>query len=293
MCATPVDTHAAMNNHYNGINAHLNSLLQTPGTPQKPSLWASFHSKHITHLTDFLNRQLPQRYLALEEQSLQIRSADDSQEAGRRPRPDITVFQRGTTKGLTEVDGIQPTWQAELVDVLSKDELYRAVVIYEQDDTDLGKVVTRIELLSPSNKPGGTNHIAYHLKRIETLQAATPLVELDYLHETPSVLGGLPAYPGDPHSHPYTVAVTDPRPRWEEGNVKAYSFYVDEPLPTVPIPLGGEERLHFDFDAAYQYTFEVGRWQRIRTYNMTTLPARFETYSAADQERIRAVMGRS
>src|SRR5258705_2775633 len=83
-----------VHNPYPGINAHLNSLLQTPGTIEQPALWHTFHTRHITHLCDFLNEQLPEGYIAFAEQSLQSRTADNSGMIRlRKPEPDVSIFQ--------------------------------------------------------------------------------------------------------------------------------------------------------------------------------------------------------
>ncbi len=61
-------------NPYRGINAHLNSTLQTPGSEETgPSIWPGFHSAHVGNIMDFLNDQLPAHYVARSEQSLQVK----------------------------------------------------------------------------------------------------------------------------------------------------------------------------------------------------------------------------
>ena len=77
-----------MKNPYKGINAHLNSLLQTSATESQPALWSSFHASHINHIADFLNDALPDGYIALSEQSLQVRTELDN--VIKRPRPGVT-----------------------------------------------------------------------------------------------------------------------------------------------------------------------------------------------------------
>lgn len=83
-------------NECNGINAHLNSILQTPGSAKDgPSKWHSFHTNHLGDITNVLNRALPQRYLARIEQSLQIRTDDfqlDVSPRIRKPQPAYVIF---------------------------------------------------------------------------------------------------------------------------------------------------------------------------------------------------------
>lgn len=57
-------------NQYLGPNAHLLSLQQTPH--ENATTWRPFHFSYVTSLTYALNRQLPEGYIALNEQSLQI-----------------------------------------------------------------------------------------------------------------------------------------------------------------------------------------------------------------------------
>lgn len=185
-----------MQNVFTGINPHLNSLLQTPGSGEPPLLWVSFHSARVNPIADFLNQQLPANYTAYAEQSLQVFGMD--WEGGilvHRPQPAVTIFQqRASHPTVTSASAHQPTGQAAL-----------------------GRIVTRIELLSPSNKPGGSDAVIYQTKRTEALQTGVPLIEVDYLHETRSPIPKLPAYPADSDAFPFSIAASDPRPSWQEG----------------------------------------------------------------------------
>lgn len=230
-----------MKNPYKGINAHLNSLLQSPADDSQPALWSSFHASHINHLADFLNDVLPDGYIAM------------------------------------------------LVRSECAEEFHTAVVIYEVEEQGrLGKVVTRIELLSPSNMPRQSGYSAYRTKRIENLRSGIPLIEIDYLHEFESPIVNFPQYPHDENSTAYYIALSDPRPTWDEGTVKVYGSSVDEPLKSFPIPLGDDRELIFDIDAVYQHTFERRRYHTLVDY--TDVPERFDTYSESDTLCIQAVM---
>jgi len=275
---------------YPGINPHLNSLLQTPGTDQQPALWPTFHGRHITYLCDFLNEQLPSHYMAFSEQSLQVRGSDwDGEIVVKRPEPDVSILQQ-TPLPIPAISSramTKPTWQLTIAETLDPARKLSAVVIRSVDHQALlGKIVTRIELLSPDNKHGGSGYVAYLDKRIETLQSGVPLVEIDYLHETPSLIQGIPIYPTDPAAYPYAVAISDPRSDgWQTGVVAVHGFHTDDALPTVAIPLSGAETIDFALNPVYQHTFARGRWENLLDYAQE--PIRFATYSPLDQERIR------
>jgi hypothetical protein len=165
----------------------------------------------------------------------------------------------------------------------------QSIVIRELlPQSTVGQVVARIELLSPSNKAGGSNYHAYSAKRIEALEGGTPLIEIDYLHESPSLVPKQPRYPLSEEAFPYTILVSDPRPDWHEGKVRAYSFRVGEPVKTFRLPLYNQDEVLFALNAVYQHTFETGPWSKSIDYSQP--PDRFETYSRRDQDSIQAVI---
>jgi hypothetical protein len=277
-------------NQYLGINAHLHSILQTAGTEGSPSAWPVFHGQYIIHLMESLNRQLPTGYIAVNEQSLQILGAENGGVPVKRV-PDITIYGEETGRtGRQRETAAVPTWEI-ITDITGSDEsLVDAVVIYQQQGGHglWGKAVTRIELLSPSNKRGGSNFPHYRIKRLETLKEGVPLIEIDYLHESISPIPQSPSYPTQPDSHPYYIAVTDPRHDPSQVITRAYGFDVDHALPTITIPLAGSDEIPFDFGEPYQRAYELGPWYAVVDYEQE--PVRFDTYREDDQQRIRARM---
>jgi hypothetical protein len=171
-------------NPYPGINAHLNSSLQTPDTDDQPALWHSFHSEHIINIVQTLNAQLPDHYVAHGEQSLQNRASIDDFGTIEfdQPRPDVTIFQQGAAAGVTEAVALSPTWQAAIADVLEPVKQPRAAIIREAAPMGkLGRIVARIELISPSNKPNNRHYASYQARRYEAIDSGVPLIEIDYL----------------------------------------------------------------------------------------------------------------
>ncbi|MBC7871919.1 MAG: DUF4058 family protein [Chitinophagaceae bacterium] len=279
-------------NPYQGINAHLNSSLQTRGTEDQPALWHSFHNFHIAQIVIGLNAQLPDHYIALDEQSLQTRGIDvGGFEEKSIKTPDVDIFQRKAVDvkgGAMTV--LAPTWEAALIEVMQEPiRQPRAALIRELlPQRKVGRIVSRIELLSPSNKPSGSKYQTYVDKRTEAIQSEIPLIEIDYLHEQPPILSELPRYLKITGAYPYGIIVTDSRPDWYAGSVKVYGFSVAAPIAQFLLPLAAEESLIFDLNPVYQKTFVEGRWGDMLDY--TDEPERFDTYSAEDQAKIRAVM---
>lgn len=211
--------------------------------------WGSFHARHIVDIAQQLDEVLPQGYEARPERSLQVKTS---------------------------------------LDVQDEEEL-TAVVIYKVDDSaDVGKPVTRIELLSPTNKLPGKGYEQYRLKRNAALASQIPLIEIDYVHQRRPVVELLAGYPNVPNTHPYHIIVTDTRPSLREGITSIYSFDVDMPIPTFDIPLD-QGAVTFDLNAVYNTTFRTTRTlQRVADYSQP--PVQIEKYSAEDQRRIQRRM---
>ncbi len=278
----------AVKNQYRGINAHLHSYFQSEGG------WDGFHTNHISDLMRLLSAQLlPLGYVAEIEQSLQIRRAGVL--AGK-PESDVTIYDSDVVRAARPASPHPgDTVALAIPEIMTVDEelsQYRAVAIYEYRAGNQGEPVAWIELLSPSNKPGGQDAGSYHDKRLKLLQSGLVFVELDYLHESPSTFDRLPPYtptnkrgqPSD-EAHPYNIVVVDPRPVFIEGLAYPHPFDVDDPIPAVEIPLNGDDKPIFDFGAAYQKTFEETLYGA-RLVDYTQPPLNFDRYSRADQQRI-------
>ena len=261
-------------NPYNGINAHYNSLLQN-----MQGGWLTFHSDHITHIKSALNLFLPANYYAVTEQSLQIQLAE-----GGTTRPDIAIFRRSEPGIATRASAeIVPTLELATDDVAPEEDDLTAAMIYKQPDIP----VTRLELLSPSNKTSERNH--YLAMRRKTLNQHLRLVELDYLHETPTPFrNALPDYTRhEAESYPYYIVISDPTPTSASSNgiTRFYCFHVDDMIPKLTIPLLDGESITFDFGDVYKTTFEDDRRTRF-LLDYAQVPVNIDSYSQYDRERI-------
>ncbi len=270
-------------NQYLGVNAHLHSYYQSH------SGWEGFHTNHITKLAEAIDQLLPAGYEVGIDESLQIQEYHpDSGERIRRQKPDIVVYDYEQRPPAGVMSGTPATMTQPIVETfrIDLDAYLDTVVVTLIDD---GTVVLRFELLSATNKPGGSGDLQYEIKRANTLKSGVRLVEIDYLHETPSPIRGIPMYPHQPGSHPYRITVSDPSPTFEKGKAHTHAFGVDVAIPELTLPLAGDDVVQVDFGAVYNLTYSsLGIYSRRVDYSM--LPQRFETYSPIDQDRIRQRM---
>lgn len=286
MCIEPMKQPAcSIRNQYLGINAHLHSYWQSMGG------WAGFHTNHISDLLRLMRAQLlPMGYTAEIEDSLQIRREDDRVE---RPKSDVSIY---------DLDPLRSGFAASLSSAKSgalgfspiAEKPYWAAAIYriEAGITKPHDPTAWLELLSPSNKPGGQDHEAYQQKRIKLLRRGIVFVELHYLHEMPPTVESLAHYRRhsksgaiEDEAHPYRILVFDPRPDLPDGKVYVHEFDVDVPIPVVTIPLNVEDLLEFDFGAAYKKTLEETLYTLERV-DYRAFPIHFDRYQSADQHRI-------
>lgn len=283
-----------LKNPYKGVNAHLHSIAQNP---QRFSIWTGIHNELISHLVIELNRNLPPNYIATSEQSLQIITDDEDGILPKgTPRPDVSVYRRSvsdsTLQELMESDSSIRVIALE--DFLNEEDYFwaSAVVYKRTEEEGLGHLVTRFELLSTGNKIGKERTI-YLSNRHQAMLSGTSLVEIDLLHQTPSPLPGITPYPTGEDSHPYTIAVTDVRRDHNKNHVMlVYVCDVDTQLPTkLSVPLADDDFTTIDLDAVYQFVLSGGRKNVLVDFDK--LPRKFETYSQADQDRIKAVMERA
>lgn len=283
----------SVKNQFSGINPYLHSYYQGVGG------WGRFHNMHLSDLAKTLKAQLlPMGYTADLEASLQIRRVDEEETS--YPRSDVTVYDLDPFRPMNPPTRITTSPAPgervlSIHDVIPEDifseQPYTAVGIYEfvPGKADLGEPIVWIELLSPSNKPGGSNASEYLDKRLKILQSGIVLVEIDYLHEFALTLEGLVPYrvsrdfPVD--GHPYRIAVIDPRPSMEKGSARVTEFDVDVPIPAITLPLNAGDKLHFDFGIPYRKTYEEALYG-LELVDYRELPMNFHRYNPADQQRI-------
>ena len=284
----------SIKNQYRGINAHLHSLWQAEGG------WHEFHTSHIVHLATLLRMELmPLGYTAGIEPSLQIRRLDEISETPGRPKADVALYDTHPVRPFLPVGGpVTATGQVTLglSELLAQEKEitgYRALRILQlKENGERGEPVAWIEILSPSNKRRSQDFLQYREKRLQLLESGLVFVELDYLHETPPTFTKFANYAGsgrDPRpemgSHPYRIIVIDPRPTFGAGKAYNYEFDVDDPLPTVEIPLNSDDKLAFDFGLPYRKTLEETLFA-YEFVDYSQLPINFERYNAYDQTRI-------
>jgi hypothetical protein len=190
--------------------------------------WGDVHASLVIYARDQLNRTLPRDLRARVEERLLVESPE-----GQRPIiPDVRILKRA-------VPGMRPGGRASGVAIaepliLPLDEPITESYIEIRDVSTDRRVITVIEVLSPSNKTPGDARNEFLRKQQELLKGQVSLVEIDLLRSGkliwPFPMQNLPAE----HQTPYGVCIT------RASQVKQVEFYpisLRKPLPTIGVPL--------------------------------------------------------
>jgi hypothetical protein len=231
---------------------------------EDPEIYPDFHDGFITYLRESIQLLLPPPYFAPLGRRTWIEVSE------RFVGPDVLVARPGTA--TPEIDAgpavavaSAPRTQPLVVHVPHDERREPFVEIYVGRGSDR-RLVTSIELLSPSNKtPGEHGRDLYVRKQREILDSKVHLVEIDLLrageHTTAVPRRRLAKAVGDFEYHVSIHRFDD----WEDFLV--YTIRLNGPLPEIAIPLlPGDPPVHIDLQAVFQRTYDTGPYRREINY---------------------------
>jgi hypothetical protein len=232
---------------------------------EDPQIWEGFQARFIVYLCDALQPQIRPRYIASVERRVIVEVPGD----GRRPIiPDVwvgrTLGHHGPTAStVAEIDG------PVIVEVPGL-EVHQSYVQLLDTTTGL-RVVTVIEVVSPSNKFPGPGRDLYLTKQGEVLRSPVHLVEIDLLRTGPHVLS-VPEYAArGKQRYDYLVCVN--RSVAGRDKFELYPRRLRERLPRIPVPLAGDDPdVSLDLQAVLEYTYRQGAYRDQLRYHRPCHP---------------------
>ena len=182
--------------------------------------------------------------------------------SGALAGPDVYVADQRPTAGIATAAAVaQAPITTTLPGVERKQRYLRIVDGVER------RIVTVVEVLSPSNKTTGAKGDAYRFKREEYLASGINLVEIDLLRSGIRPPLGDPA----PPVSDYYLLVSRAAERPKLG---IWPISVRDPLPPVPVPLdAGEPEPPLDVRASVDRVYEEGRYGEQLDYTKPPTPA--------------------
>ncbi len=234
-------------------------------------LWGDFHNSLIAKIHQTLAEAAPERYFVRTGERSHFVLIESKGETEHPFTPDVKITApksgKKTKKKSGGVDVAEPTTENEpltLRAVLTEEHRETFVEIYE-DDPEL-RLVTTIEVLSPSNKRFGTEGwFQYQSKRQSALLGGVHLVEIDLLRggRRPPMVDLWP-------DSPYTLLVGRGN---ERLHCQVWRAYFDRPLPIIPIPLTNSDKdLALDLQPLIDKVYELSRYGRAIDYRKPLKP---------------------
>jgi hypothetical protein len=225
---------------------------------EHPVFFQDLHGAMHTYIREALQSVLPEPYFAVIDERLWVESSAQSIE------PDSIVIH-------SQANGVESHGAATAVAARTQplvfevfDDEYRETFVEVRtrlrDENE--RIVTSIEVLSPSNKsPGEKGRDQYLEKQRELLNSDIHLVEIDLLrggeHTTPMALDRLQLKAGAFDYHVSVHRFDDP------GRFYVYPWRLEVPLPEITVPLlPGDGEVLLDLQAVFTRCYDTGPYRR-------------------------------
>jgi hypothetical protein len=225
--------------------------------------WRDFHTRFVTVLSEMLMPQVRPRYVVEVEQYVYL--AREDEDPDRLIEPDVAVVETS----LEPIASLRSASAAGLVatpvihTVHVSRRLRQAFLTIRNHQWQ--NVVTVIELLSPFNKKAGEGHTEYLVKRSNIVHTPANLVEIDLLRGGQRLPTREPLEPADFYAF---VCRKERLPQ-----VEVYPWTLREPLPTIPVPLAGDDPdVPLELQAAFTTTYDRAGYDYALDYRRPVEP---------------------
>lgn len=220
---------------------------------EDPAFWGDFHDRFLTYLSDVLNEDLPDDYVARLNERVQVVDREKGRILARVPDVQITRDQGEPGAPALGVGGGVVTLEPVTLPLVELDEERTTFVEIRRGPSH--ELVTIVELLSPSNKQGA-DHVLYLIKRQETFHQDIHLLELDFLLAGVRPPLGAPLPAGDYYAF---LSRADRR-----FTCDVFAWSLQDKLPTLPVPLRSPDSdVLIDLQTLFEMAYTRGRYARI------------------------------
>ena len=226
--------------------------------PYLEQYWGDAHTSLATYVKDNLQRQLPTDLIARVQEHVAVESADTYGNESQSYYPDVRVEESRKKSARQSKSSRSSLAVVDFVEVSRKSEpmTQRSIRIIAPKSGN--RIVTAIEIISPSNKIGVIGRTAYEKKRNELLEAEVSLVEIDLIREgIPNLAVRASSIPRQ-HRQPYRICIVR---SWRADIARIRGVSLQQRLPVVPIPLREyDDEIFLDLQAMIDMVYENGRY---------------------------------
>jgi len=242
--------------------------------------WSDTHTLLVGYIRDALAQAgLPTGLRARAEEALSI---DEGDEAKQTARADAALIESWR-------EGVAPEWKAEregspaVVATPTLVARERAVDRWVEITTVHGRLVTVIEVLSPTNK-SGLGRERYLRKRGFYEQGEVNVVEIDLLRGGLPTVAGWAETPGE--STLYTICVLRAA---EAERLEVYHWSLRDRIPAFAVPLrAGDDDVALDLQPLVDRAYELGYYWQDGPRPDQLFPPLLPDEAAFAEERLRA-----
>ncbi|MGK7875705.1 MAG: DUF4058 family protein [Xenococcaceae cyanobacterium] len=227
---------------------------------EHPELWSEVHHRLISAIAIAIESNLSRKYRVAIEKRTYLSDGEDSVLVGI---PDVSVFSQKSIPTPSATATLPAQSEAVTVVLPMPEEVREGYL--EIREVQTGKVVTVIEILSPTNKRAGKGREAYETKRQDVLSSRTHLVEIDLLRG------------GKPMRILSEIPKTDYRILIARGNRRPcgqlYGFSVRQEIPKFVLPLqSGDTEPLVDLQRLLAEVYEQARFDMTVDYSIEPVP---------------------
>jgi hypothetical protein len=217
------------------------------------NLWTSVHGDLATTIAHQLVPRLRPKYIALTERQYISGAWEEVMISAGSIRPGVAVRRGKDRSGEGGATAVTAPSVKLRTHRMTKVPHFRIAI----RDVDDRRLVTAIELLSPTNKGSGRRE--YLRKRRRFLHSTAHLLEIDLHHQGRRIPLDDPYPPAA-----YYVLLNRARKRsWTE----VWPIKIEDPLPTVPVPLlKGDPDVPLNLQAALTNVYDAGGFDLVVDY---------------------------
>jgi len=230
---------------------------------ENPGIWPGVHTRFIVYLAEFLQPLLRPRYIASIDERVYMEGPErhviPDVNIERTKRPTFALHSTAVADAATPIKVRIPPVEVH--------ERYVAILHRESGL----RIVTVIELLSPTNKYAGPGRDSYLEKQKEVLASDANLLEVDLLRFGPHVLA-VAEYAARALG-PYEYMACTNRVARVRAEFELLPMRLRQPLPRIRIPLmGNDENVVVDLQAVLTRVYEASGYEDQIDYGAPCVP---------------------
>lgn len=227
--------------------------------PYLEAHWRDVHTRVMTYICDQIQEQLPSDLVARVEESVSV----DTDDGARLIAPDVHVVEDFEDAAL----GVQTESVAVAEPLIVLEEVPQTARHVQILDVSSGeRVVTAIEVLSPTKKLTLSGREDYRRKQRDYLNAGVNLVEIDLLRGGQHVLAAALEFIPEERRRTYMMSVRT------RTRTKVFGASLREPLPVIPIPLRLTDRdVSLNIQQIIGQVYDRGRYVKL-SYQLAPEP---------------------